>query len=244
MMDDRFADVLQDLAGDYNKPPETPREVMWERIEAVERQRAGKRGQLRVLYSPRARWGLGIAAALVVGFGLGRLTLRDGSVEQRLGTLEPSQIREAEGREGEGVLGGAGRVTEPGESELPGWRLGREAGAYEYAMVDHLNRAETFLTDFRFSALSGQGEVEFWVDAGELLASTRLLLGSPAAEDPVLGNLLEDLELVLIQIVQLSSERDGGELDLVTEGLEHRGLLPRLRSAVSVRPVIETGGLL
>ncbi|UCF18333.1 MAG: hypothetical protein JSU87_10270 [Gemmatimonadota bacterium] len=246
MMDDRFADVLQDVARDYNRPPETPREVIWAGIEAARRERAGKRRRFYVLYSPWTRWGVGIAAALLVGFGLGRLTLRDGAVDERFGGVQPSEVGEAGGREGEGVGGSvvAGRGVEAGDSEGSGSSLGRGAGAFEYAMVEHLNRAETFLTDFRFSASSGQGEMDFWVDAGELLASTRLLLGTPVAEDPVFGRLLEDLELVLIQVVQLSSERDGGEVDLVTEGLERRGLLPRLRSAVLAGPAGQTGGLL
>jgi hypothetical protein len=60
----------------------------------------------------------------------------------------------------------------------------------------------------------------------------RLLLDSPAAEDPVYRALLEDLELVLIQIAQLSAETGDTEVELVTEGLQRRGLLPRLRTIV------------
>jgi hypothetical protein len=215
MMDDRFDDVLMEAAEDYNQPPETPRDLMWARIEATRLERARRRQQLRILYSPWTRWGIGIAAALVVGFGIGRLTLVDGPNDLGV-SLTPAAV-----------------APVPGASA---------AGAYEYAMTEHLTRSETFLTGFRVGVLSGELETEFWSDAGELLASTRLLLDSPAAEDPLFGELLEDLELVLIQIVQLSSERDGGAVDLVTEGLERKGLLPRLRTVIPVDPV-EAGGI-
>ena len=49
MMDDRFDDVLRDLAQDYNRPPETPRELMWARIRAVRQEREERRRQLSLL---------------------------------------------------------------------------------------------------------------------------------------------------------------------------------------------------
>ena len=42
MLDDRFDDQLQDAARDYNVPPETPRDEMWERIVAARTSEAGK----------------------------------------------------------------------------------------------------------------------------------------------------------------------------------------------------------
>ena len=35
MLDDRLDDQLRDAAKDYNDPPETPRDAMWERIDAM-----------------------------------------------------------------------------------------------------------------------------------------------------------------------------------------------------------------
>ena len=72
----------------------------------------------------------------------------------------------------------------------------------------------------------------FSEDADDLLTSTRLLLDSPAAKDPVTRGLLEDLELILVQIAQLSVEPGDEDVALVTEGMEQRGLLPRLRTVV------------
>jgi hypothetical protein len=69
--------------------------------------------------------------------------------------------------------------------------------------------------------------------AGELLSTTRLLLDSPAADDPDLRILLDDLELVLVQVVAISGQRHAEELALITDALEQRDVLPRLQDAVT-----------
>jgi hypothetical protein len=69
--------------------------------------------------------------------------------------------------------------------------------------------------------------------ATELLTSTRLLLDSPAASDARFKDLLEDLELVLAQIAMLQSGRTRQEIDLITDALEERDVMPRIRSAVA-----------
>jgi hypothetical protein len=58
------------------------------------------------------------------------------------------------------------------------------------------------------------------------------MLDSPAADDPQLRILLQDLELVLAQVTQLPDEpRQRTELDLINESLTQRGVLARLRAA-------------
>jgi hypothetical protein len=96
------------------------------------------------------------------------------------------------------------------------------------------------------NSAAGTADAEFWTDAGELLASTRLLLDSPAGEDPVFNELLGELELVLVQIVQLSYERGNEtELELLTDGIRRKGLLPRLRTAIPAGPATGmVGGVL
>lgn len=69
--------------------------------------------------------------------------------------------------------------------------------------------------------------------ATDLLSTTRMLLDSPAASDPRLRALLEDLELVLAQVVRLQADRSGDELDFIRQALEQRDVLPRLRTAVA-----------
>jgi hypothetical protein len=47
-------------------------------------------------------------------------------------------------------------------------------------------------------------------------------------------SLLDDLELVLAQVVRLQNNRSTRtELDLISEALQQRDVLPRLRSAVA-----------
>ncbi len=213
MNDDRFDELLKDVARDYNAPPETPRELMWARIEAIRRERARRRQQLRILYSPWTRWGLGLAAALLIGIGIGRLTLDSEPEPQPLATTE---------------------ATEGGPP--PPNRL-----AYRLATTEHLSRAEAFLVSLRASP-KAEDAAAFWSGARDLLSSTRLLLDSPAADDPVFRELLNELELVLVQIAQLSYQQGVGDLELVTEGFENRGLLTKLRAAIPAGPAVGIEG--
>lgn len=69
MMDDRFDERLREEARDYNRPPETPRDSMWTAIAAERRRRAEPR---MFVVRPAFRWGLGMAAVLLVGIAIGR----------------------------------------------------------------------------------------------------------------------------------------------------------------------------
>lgn len=214
MTDDRFDEVVRNVAQDYHRPPETPRELMWARIRAVRQEREERRRQLRVLYSPWTRWGLGIAAALAIGIGIGRFVLQPGS------ELGPVAVTPG--------TGGA-----PTSSESPR----RSQLAFRLMATQHLSRAETFLTSLRTSPQPEAEDAEFWSGAGELLSNTRLMLDSPVADDPVMKELLEELELVLVQVVQLSyAQGRETEVDLITQGIERKGLLPRLRTAIPAGP--------
>lgn len=103
--------------------------------------------------------------------------------------------------------------------------------AEQLAAGDHLGRVEVFLTGFRAAARNGQASSVSAADARRLLTTTRLFLDSPGGQDPRLRPLLEDLELVLAEITQLPGSSPG-DLNLITEGLDRRGTLSRLRSAV------------
>ncbi|HEU4748765.1 MAG TPA: hypothetical protein VFS56_09720, partial [Gemmatimonadaceae bacterium] len=67
--------------------------------------------------------------------------------------------------------------------------------------------------------------------ASDLLVTTRLLMDSPAAQDPKLRGLLEDLELVLVQIARLRVERNRSDLDLIHQTVEQADVISRLNSA-------------
>src|SRR5512138_533839 len=104
--------------------------------------------------------------------------------------------------------------------------------AYRLATVEHLGQSEAFLTLFRASVRTGSQERLASATARELLATNRLLLDSPAAQDRRMRLLLQDLELVLAEIAQLKPDAPAGDRELIREGIERGGVLTRLRTAV------------
>lgn len=108
---------------------------------------------------------------------------------------------------------------------------------YQVAAMQYLSRTETFLTGFRADLRAGRADTRFTGQARDLLTTTRLLLDSPAADDPRMRALLEELELVLVQISQLGAGRNARDTDLITQDMDQRSVLPRLRSAIPAGPV-------
>jgi len=106
----------------------------------------------------------------------------------------------------------------------------KKNAAYTLAAVQHLTRVETFLTTLRTAP--GQ---QFSGQARELLTSTRLLKDAKDM-DPRLRKLMDDLEDILVQIVQYDVNGTREDLDLITDGLEERQVLPRLHSAIPAGP--------
>lgn len=206
--DEKMDEMIRDLARDYHSPPPTPREEMWAAIQAA-------RDEEDVFpisrwQRPRFAWFVGIAAVLMVGIGLGRLSVR------------PEPAAEAVAlREG---------VPAP----MPGGDGG--GTAYRVAATQHLGRAEVLLTSFRTEARAGEIDERVGVWAKDLLSTTRLLLDSPAGEDAQLRLLLEDLELVLVQLSHLpagdATEAAQQEVEMVTDAIEEGGMLPKIRSAL------------
>jgi hypothetical protein len=215
MLDNRFDDQLRQAAHDYNAPPETPRDLMWDRIvaeraarkEAEGIEKADQKGRVlpfdsfrRSTFRP-VRLAAGIAALLALGIGLGRMTAP--APESPAPT---TVVTEAAPRGGE--------------------------VAYRLAATEHLSQSETFLTLFRASVRQGGNEQLASSTARQLLATNRLLLDSPAATDNRTRLLLQDLELVLAQIAQLSGRPSSPDLDFITNGLDDSGVMSRLRTAV------------
>jgi hypothetical protein len=145
-------------------------------------------------------WSVGVAALLVLGIGIGRLTVKTQPVSPA--------------------------------PELAARAQDRQTVAMAIVAIQHLSRVEALLTGFRAEGRTAGGDANFSASARDLLSTTRLLLDSPELTDPQMRGLLEDLELVLVQITQLSAEHGHEEVDLITEGLKQRGLLSRLRSAI------------
>jgi hypothetical protein len=115
--------------------------------------------------------------------------------------------------------------------------------AYRLATEEHLAQSEAFLTLFRAS-LERPGDHRLAsATARQLLAGNRLLLDSPAARDADTRRLLEDLELVLAEIAQLSPGSPSEDLNLIRDGIERGDFLSRLRHAVPAGTVPNNGAL-
>ena len=61
--------------------------------------------------------------------------------------------------------------------------------------------------------------------------------------DPKTRLLLQDLELVLAEIAQLSPSSRAEDLDLIREGIERGAVMPRLRTAVPAGSAPTQGAL-
>jgi hypothetical protein len=229
-MDDRLDDLLRDSAREYNDPPETPREELWQRIVAArEADKASPKEKTeevephRVLpfrRLPNIRpnrpltWAAGIAALLALGIGLGRMSVKQPAT---VATSAPAPSSAA-----------APRVSE---------------AAYRVVTTEHLSQSEAFLTLFRASVRGKGNERLASATARQLLATNRLLMDSPAADDARTRLLLQDLELVLAEIAQLSPQPRSRDLQLITDGIEQGGVLSRLRTAVPAGTSATQGAL-
>jgi len=124
--------------------------------------------------------------------------------------------------------GGATRVA---TTSTPG-AVDRNS-AYQITTIQHLSEAEALLTSFRMrSTADRQMDAQLGTWARQLLSNTRLLLDSPVANDPQRRPLLEDLELVLVQIVQLSPGSTPQDRDLIEKSLQQDHVMTRLRTAI------------
>ena len=175
-----------------------------------------RREQHVIVLRPWARWALAAAAMLAIGIGIGRW-----SANQQAGGTPATPIASA---------------ADSASSDV----------VYQMAATQYLSRAEAFLTGFRSDVRgSAAANGRFVRQARDLLNTTQLLLDSPAANDPRMRGLLEDLELLLAQISQLSGGPATRDADLVTQSMDQSNVLPKLRSAIPAGPVpVRTEGAL
>jgi hypothetical protein len=237
-MDRRLDALLRDAARSYHLPPVTPGEQMWTRIE-VQRGRLTMRrtaGQWSTGTSRRLWWLLAAAAALVVGIAIGRYTAGPAGPPR---ASEVAAVFRAEDSPAPAPLGGTQRT--PGETgSMPSTSTdpmsrqgGEEVALFRSAADPVLSRADLLLTQLTTSGpatISGPG---FLARAANLLAETRLLLGSPAAEDTELQRLLSDLELALAQVLRTPTAPTGVGESWIDRSLTSHSLLTRLRSRIA-----------
>jgi hypothetical protein len=224
--DPQFDAWVEKVAPTLNVPNAAPRNEMWDAIQAAQKTARNAQAGLLPGVTPlrRSRWPLMsvIAAALLLGVAIDRLALR---------------------RDDDARVASAGADAEQGASAEASMTPSR---LYRMAAAQTLTQAEALLTMYRASGggvvlrnPAAARQLGSW--GREVLSSTRLLLDSPAGDDPQLRPLLDDLELVLVQIIQVSGAIEAGdralmdrarERALIDRALQDRNLLPRIRTAV------------
>jgi hypothetical protein len=201
--DPAFDAWITKVAPALNAPNATPRLEMWAGIQAA-RKTAGATPRRHVPWRLMSL----IAAALLLGVAIDRVALQRSD------------------RSGAPVA-----VTQPTRSDSSD-----PSRLYRLAAAQTLTQAEALLTAYRATGMPAENpaaarQLGSW--GRQVLSSTRLLIDSPATDDPQLRALLNDLELVLVQIIQLSgAPLDANERAIIDRALEARDLLPRLRTAV------------
>lgn len=104
--------------------------------------------------------------------------------------------------------------------------------AYSLATVRHFTAVEALLTSYQTSSHDARGDAQMAAWARSLLSQTRLLLDSPAAKDPARNQLLQDLELILVQMTQLSPADTPIDRQIMDGSVNHSDVITRLRTAV------------
>lgn len=210
MDDNRFDDVIRELPRSFNAPTEPPFDEMWTVIEDAHFNAPVQISTTRGSgMSSRAPW-LAAAAALLVGIGVGRYL--PGGAKPAESAASPSAI--------------AANSNASDTSAV--------ADAYRDQTNNYLGQAAALLISLPGKDANGKTDAAFAVKATDLLVTTRLLIDSPAAaQDAKLHSLLEDLELVLVQIARLRSEKNTGDLDLIHQAVEQGDVISRLNSAVA-----------
>lgn len=256
MSDEKFEEFLQREAKAYHTPPATtPRDEMWQVI-AAERARSAR--STRPARSTRsigwrmAPW-IGMAATLLVGVGIGRFALQRGAngganeapASAPIVATAPTPAAVAPAGVDAGVeisapIDASPRVLVP--SRATPSRVSTVANngrgtldpttPMQVASREHLVRAEALISIVSATAADVVMDSLTSRWSHDMLTSTRLLIDSPAGEDPVRRRLLEDLESVLVQLVQ----RSGAPVDeraLLDRSLHRTQLLTRLRTSAA-----------
>jgi hypothetical protein len=212
MNEERFNELMRDAAETYRNPPEAPLDEMWAVIDGELAEQAERGADVRPFISTPARrfpqW-IAIAATLVIGVGIGRYS----TARHKNEPSAPAPVAMAT------------VAALPADSAVV-------SNTDEVETSRYLGQTAALLIALPSEIKSGRANQQFVGRASELLQTTRLLIDSPASNDPSMRNLLEDLELVLAQVVRLQNNHSRTEIDLINRALDQRDVLPRLRTAV------------
>lgn len=111
-----------------------------------------------------------------------------------------------------------------------------DAASYDLTTERYLGQTVALLVGLPKQLQSGRTDSAFTSRARESLATLRLLMDSPAANEPRLRALFEDLELVLVQVVQMPKNGSATDAKLIRQAMQEREVMPRLRDAVAETP--------
>jgi uncharacterized membrane-anchored protein YhcB (DUF1043 family) len=215
MDDKKIEETIEGLPETFRPPVDARYDEMWRVIEAAHFDAAETRKSLSRRAFTIAPW-LAVAAALLIGVAIGR----------RSAPALPQ------------TLAATTTAVQAPPASTPG------ADAYRDQTTRYLEQAASLLISLpnpaRPDRLASSSRNSDLADrASDLLVTTRLLLDSPASQDPKLHGLLEDLELVFAQIARLRVDRSKSDLDLIHQAVEQGNVLSRLNSAVSTNPSAE-----
>jgi hypothetical protein len=213
----------------------------------------------RALFVPQQWWALAAAAGilLVAGIGIGRMT-RPAPTANVAVINAPAQTVTAPATDEPENSPAQAEVSVPVDQDTPLPKgpvrvasapsrsesssrsprstleidASRMEATYQVASIRHLSETEALLTAFRTDSAGRAMDPAVAKWSRDLLSNTRLLLDSPAARDPLRRHLLEDLELVLTQIVQLSNAPNPNERDMVESTIRDGHVMTRLRTAI------------
>jgi hypothetical protein len=213
MEEDRFDEVVRGLPRSFKVPPEPPLDEMWSVIEDAHFNAAPMAARRGI--TSRLPW-LAVAATLLVGIGIGYYLL-PGKDDTGLNSAQS--------------VAAAGQATTGDTTTV--------AEAYRDQTSQYLGQAAALLISLPAEGAADRSDARFAGKAADLLVTTRLLMDSPAAQDPKLRGLLEDLELVLVQIARLRVERNRSDLDLIHQTVEQGDVISRLNSVVATNQSAE-----
>lgn len=257
MTENKQDEMIMRAARSYNAPPTVPRDEMWTAITAQRRSglriaygTSGTGGPIVARFSRRVWLGAAAAAVflLIGGVELGRWSVpspvlsRTSSSRSQVDpfvtppgtvTANPPDAGNHKGESRPTVVHLLGRMQVARTDARGAGPATRSPDQTAYRLVTqtHLSEAEAMLTSFR-SRADDKMDASMADWARDLLTNTRLLLDSPAAADPRRRQLLEDLELTLVDIVQLSPGAGAQDRQMIEKNLDQGHVLTRLRTAI------------
>lgn len=220
MNDEKLDGLLAEAKDSYRKAPAADLDALWSRIEhaAFDAPRPMMHLDAPVAPLSRHRWlmpAAGIAATLIVGIGIGRMSVTPADTPMGPGAAGPVATQPP-------VAPPATVVVDP----------------LQRTTLDYLARTVALLIQLPSngsptSVRSVANDQKLITEASQLLGTTRILLDSPAASDAHLRDLLEDLELVLAQVARLQTAPRADELTFIAEAVNEREVVPRLRTVAA-----------